>query len=90
MELVQTAMDLAVKFFPLLLTVLGAAVLVLAALAPMTASKRDDRLLAMLRKVEGWLVRVVMPFLATKKAAGGEAEKAEVKAAEKAASKAAK
>lgn len=90
MELVQTAMDLAVKFFPLLLTCLGAAVLVLAALAPMTATQRDDRFLAMLRKVEGWLVRVVAPMLATRKAAATSAEKSEVKAAAKAASKAGK
>lgn len=90
MELVQTVMDLAVKFFPLLLTSIGAAVLVLAALAPMTSSTRDDKLLAALRKLEGWLVRVVLPFLGTKKAVAAEAEKAEVKAAAKAASKAGK
>lgn len=90
MELVQTVMDLAVKFFPVLLTCLGAVVLALAAIAPMTATQRDDRFLAMLRKVEGWLVRVVMPFLATKKSAGVEAVKAEAKSAEKAASKAGK
>lgn len=88
MELVQTVMDLAVKFFPLLLTVIGALVLILAALAPMTSSKRDDRLLELLRKLEGFLIRTVLPFLGTKKAVSAEAQKAEAKAAAKTASKA--
>ena len=85
MELFATVMDLAGKWAPVMLAVLGAAVLVLAAISPITKSQSDDKALAALRKFEAWLIRVVVPMLSTRAKVGESGAKAEAAKAEKAA-----
>lgn len=83
-------MDLALNYLPMLLAVLGGAVVALAALAPLTKNTKDDAALGVLRKVEAFLLSTIMPFLSTRVASKKVAEKSEAAAAVKAANKAGK
>lgn len=87
MELLNTVMELAAKYLPMALAVLGGCVVALAALAPLTRTDKDDRVLSALRKVEAFLVKTVMPMLASRKAAAVSADKDEAKAKAAAAAK---
>ena len=87
MELLNTVMELAAKYLPMALALLGGCVVALAALSPLTKSTKDDKALALLRKVEAFLIKTVMPVLASRKATGVSADKDVAKAKATAAAK---
>ena len=54
-------MDFLTKYGTIALTVIGALCMILAAIAPLTKSDADNKVLAFLRKIEAFLLKLVMP-----------------------------